>query len=580
MSGFLVFPNACCDSVAKIEKRYNQPISAMLKKKLTQSRTIMAGQSLLMLFANPHYDPADSIWGEQNGDFCVYTGTLIYHGKIGKPACELLYHEFIRNEMIPPEDIYGNYCVFICHRENLYLFTDYAGLYHVYCTADSNVITNSFLSAATALDKIEINEQELYEYILHAAVFGNKTYLKDVVLYDPGSMLQIYSGRISIIRRPDLWAQSAETFSRLSVEEHLDYAIQMGIRYYQQVADLFGDQVTGALSGGHDSRLMLAFLWKVGVSPRLYVYGSDTSVDVIVSKMICERFHLSLDHVDRASTPPLSVEDYWQGRNTIFHQMDGLSPYGFVCDPTEIELRCKRLSGGILAINGGSGEIWRNFWELPDRRYTALDIVTSYYDRIPENVPTTKFQRKNHYHTLAEKLAVTINTSDTIMGRAYVEAAYPKFRVRYWQGKNNSTNNLLGKALTPFAETCFTIPSMWIPVRYKDGGWFERQMIIRMNSELAMCPSAYGYTLYDGPQLLRRAKSLLVRNVSVRARSYLLKIIQGRGSMPYYLNKEYISAYFGDGSTEISQYINLEACSGATYSRALTVERILRGNIL
>jgi hypothetical protein len=52
------------------------------------------------------------------------------------------------------------------------------------------------------------------------------------------------------------------------------------------VAASFGDRVTCALSGGYDSRLILALLRRHGVSPRVYVYGPPGDKDVELARTI------------------------------------------------------------------------------------------------------------------------------------------------------------------------------------------------------------------------------------------------------------------------------------------------------
>ena len=56
--------------------------------------------------------------------------------------------------------------------------------------------------------------------------------------------------------------------------------------YFAAVAKIFGNRVTSALSGGYDSRLILAMLRRHGVAPHLFVYGNAGDQDVRLATAI------------------------------------------------------------------------------------------------------------------------------------------------------------------------------------------------------------------------------------------------------------------------------------------------------
>jgi len=111
------------------------------------------------------------------------------------------------------------------------------------------------------------------------------------------------------------------------------------------------------VSGGYDSRLVLAFLIYAGICHKLYVYGKNDSDDVIIAKLISDILGIKLEHIDKDETSWLSVNEYSHNQKAVFYQMDGLSQYGFICNPVEIQTRKTRYSGGVLGFNGGCGEI-------------------------------------------------------------------------------------------------------------------------------------------------------------------------------------------------------------------------------
>mgnify|MGYP006951082563 CR=1 FL=1 len=43
--------------------------------------------------------------------------------------------------------------------------------------------------------------------------------------------------------------------------------------------------------------------------------------------------------------------------------------------------RLQQAADGSIALDGGGGEIFRNFFHLPDHAFTARDIVRTFYRR-------------------------------------------------------------------------------------------------------------------------------------------------------------------------------------------------------
>ena len=83
-------------------------------------------------------------------------------------------------------------------------------------------------------------------------------------------------------------------------------------RYFGALARSFGDRVRCALSGGYDSRLILAYLRRHGMKPSVYVYGGGLERDVLVAQEIARGEGFSLDVIDkddRSMIPPIEFTE-------------------------------------------------------------------------------------------------------------------------------------------------------------------------------------------------------------------------------------------------------------------------------
>jgi hypothetical protein len=322
---------------------------------------------LVLLFKNRWHDPQVSLSRSSAGSFCTYVGTLFYRGQTGKDATSALLSDLSNANSNCLTSILGNYCLIIGDADGIRVITDRAGLHHTYFTADLSLICNSFIGATQYLTNRSFLEHEVLEYILYGATFGTQTLVRDILLLDPQFEIRLNRAQRSLKDRDSVWESIPEANSRMGIEEQLNTAIQMADDYYGQVGASFGSNVTAALSGGHDSRLNLAFLRRHEICPRLFVYGASDDPDVLIAKSICVGEGLALEHIDRGNSKPLDPDAYWSNQEDVFHGVDGLTQYGFACDPDEISQRRQRVDGGLLAINGGGGEIWRDYWKLPDK---------------------------------------------------------------------------------------------------------------------------------------------------------------------------------------------------------------------
>jgi asparagine synthase (glutamine-hydrolysing) len=64
-------------------------------------------------------------------------------------------------------------------------------------------------------------------------------------------------------------------------------------------------------------------------------------------------------------------------------------------------------------------------------------------------------------------------------------------------GRNNSVNNKIGFALTPFITQSLIERALRLPLRQKNTGRFEARLIREINPRLAAYPSAYGHSFAE-----------------------------------------------------------------------------------
>jgi asparagine synthase (glutamine-hydrolysing) len=577
MSGFLVLAShpGQIDANA-IEQELMPAIDEFERKGMRLTGGIDGSEAIVRFFANASYDPAQSIAVDDQGHFCAYVGTLLYRGHTeGRATAEIL-KECLAGYGDCIDEAIGNFCLIVRDLEGIRIVTDRAGLHHVYTDSQISFISNSFLATARFVEKRSLQRQELLEYIHFGTTFGSDTLISEVRLLPAESEVRVSGSVKALITRSTIWSDINAVDRSLTIEEELNQTVDTLDRYYGTLSECYGHRTTAALSGGYDSRLNLALMIRHGIKPTLFVYGQDCDIDVRIAKLVCESEGFGLHQIDRSAAKQLDPEQYWENQEKVFHGLDGLTQYGFACEPDEISHRIARVDGGLVAVNGGGGEIWRDFWKLPNRPLRPIDFVDCHFAGRLEGFRGGQKAARSFECSVAEKIGALVSIGHGRMSLTEVQSLYARLRLRFWQGKNNSIDNHCGFAITPFSEHHFTVPAATIAMRFKRDGWFERQLICRASSRLASYPTSYGYNFAIGPPAFARMRARTVSVLPTWIRA-LRRRRERQSIRPYYLSSNYIEHRFGARELAVDEYVNItELRNPLAVSRALTIERLIR----
>jgi asparagine synthase (glutamine-hydrolysing) len=554
-------------SISKIERDYKQSLDVFKRKGLRLNVKIEKGSFCLFLYHKYSFD-VENYYGFENGDFIASTGTYFYNGTTGINSLKNVFLDFKEGKNIINK-LNGNYCFIIFYKNVLNIFNDYLGLYRVYRDVPNNVFSNSFISLSKALEDKTISEQEIYEYIFHGAFYGDDTFYKEVKLLSSKYIWEII---------PSIKKIQKEHFSKNSMHFHdfhemLNLISNTQIGYFKMIKCAWKDKVTSALSGGFDTRLMLAISKKVGLNPKLYVYGSDKSSDVKIAKNVTSQENLTLDHIDRGKYPQMDSFEYLEILKKNYYYLDGLGITGIFDNGSDIDTRVKRSKSSLLHINGGGGEIYRNFWELRDKKYTIRNFLKSKYDFFDYSLCTEKFNKEKYFSNFERKIKIILSIDKNKLTRKQIESLYPFLRLKYWMGMNNSINNQFSFSLTPFVEPEMFYPSFNIPLKFKNSGVFQAALIREMDTDISKYQSDYGFNFYDKIGLKYKIKDYARVNTPIFLRRIIRKRKRSNTRMPYFLNQDYLLDIVRFSQLSINKYINVEKINNPeVLSRVLTLE--------
>ena len=270
-----------------------------------------------------------------------------------------------------------------------------------------------------------------------------------------------------------------------------------------------GGRFHTALSGGYDSRLMLALLLDAGLDPTLYVYGDEHDDDVRVAKQIAAGEGLRLDHVDKTlqGVPPNAAR--WAVERT-WARFDAWKNDGLFDNGADAEDRLQRAPAGVSVLNGSAGESFRNFFYLPDGRYRPEEIVWTFYWRIDPAELTDRFDAGDYRrHGGRDAACAAGSVRGDPLERARSKRSIRCIARRYWTGRDTGLNQRFGPLLFPFMEPRVIAGTERIPIPFKDYGRLESRIIERIYPRLARYPTVYGFVPAEGPPLGYRLKMQL-----------------------------------------------------------------------
>lgn len=456
-----------------------------------------------------------------NGDFATALGTLIFRGVPGETGLAALYDAFELNDF-DWSGLLGIHVVLIRKHGVLHVFGDSLGACKVYTGGDGDVWSNSFLALADITSPRHFDIQACYEYVINGSIYGTRTPAREIKAL-PGQAVLVVDQSVAVVKLADPLSDAPPT-AQTSLDEIAQRHVSQLDDVFGPIASVYGNRLRVSFSGGFDSRLMLAMLMRHGAKPTLFVYGHTNDEDVRIARLICAAEGLELENVDKDQAP-VDFDALEENLRRDFVAFDGWkleqTLFDFGVDRHD---RLSRHRDGQVPLNGSLGEIYRNFHYMPDRPASTGDVVSTFYSPYDPQAFTARFDEHGYRSRLAKSMREAIGADGDRLARYQIEALYPKFRGRFWTGRDAQINQRFGPMFFPYLETTAIAGTSAAPIAFKDHGILQGRMIELVSERLAAYPSDYGFALSGARPLKYRIKSYLGthRPPALRALSFRL----------------------------------------------------------
>jgi hypothetical protein len=313
------------------------------------------------------------------------------------------------------------------------------------------------------------------------------------------------------------------------------------------------------------------------VEPRLYVYGKPEHADVQIAKQIASGESLALDVIDKDDRAPLSPIDLPTQVEQAYYAQD-LYPWGGLFSGwAETAERMRRAAAGRLMLHGGGGEILRNFFYLLNGRYSAEQLVATFYSQFDPRACVTNEDVVHYRQVMAGKMRDLVGGGQSSFARPTIEWLYHNFRCRSWDGQVDSLNNRYGFTAQLFLERRLTNFASAVPIGLKHHGALEAAIIRRIDPRLAAYSSSYGHDFSGPPPLSRKLTdyATYIRPTWLRRFTYRLKRGHAAGAHVGYLAGPYVASVLPNGVDTMRRIFCIDRnLDPAHMDRVLTLEYI------
>jgi len=373
----------------------------------------------------------------------------------------------------------------------VFVVTDLMGSRHCFIRVMDDCValsTSSLLLAA--LDDVTPDPLGCEEFLRTGAIYEDRTLFREVKKLAPATICRFAGGALADAIR--YWRMADLDPDAFDGEEAAHSLGERLIRVAEQIVGVYRRPVCD-LTGGYDSRLVVAAFLSAGLEFETTVAGDDADPDVIISKGLSKLIGAPIRRFepDEGISPERLKE--------ALRLTDG------ECDLIQYA-RVQDLHNGLSAdfdvsVNGSYGEIARGYWwnllfpkmgrreqidcrKLAAKRYAADPCSP---DLFP---PGAGLNIVEHLAMIIGRLNRSL---DGWPNTAQVDHAYLMLRMQRWQGRIASATDQIWPCLSPFMFRSALETALQTTVRTRKHSRLVRSLMTMLHPQLAAYPLEHGY---------------------------------------------------------------------------------------
>lgn len=262
-------------------------------------------------------------------------GYHLYHGYAinsnGNPIKNT--EEYIKNKN--KRDILGSYLyIEICENNEVNIVTTKINISPIYYYEDNNIIaiSSSPLISSTLLEERQLSTDFIRAILTYSVCFNNSSIFRKINKLMPNEEIRIRNEKLQIqdCRLDFLYDSHLQSLYTNNRKKYWNECFDL-LTMYTGIINLFSGDIRFPLSGGKDSRLLLALILNSEAKNKIteiYTNGPDFSPEVLSAKNIANYYKLKYSNIDNSSSISESIYDgiYSKIYNHFFLTYAELSP--------------------------------------------------------------------------------------------------------------------------------------------------------------------------------------------------------------------------------------------------------------
>ena len=385
----------------------------------------------------------------------------------------------------------GIFVVFIGDKTTgkVHVITDRCGSLHVFYRTTPNghaICTSSaVLSSGSPLDPVAV-----HEFIATGIVFEDRTLFRDVRKLPPASVATFCcDGKYTVEQD---WTPSEIRAESLGCNEAAD-AVHAALTRVLRALPETRQPLVSDLTGGYDSRLLLAGLLDAAIPFETTVSGSETLPDVIVAQHIAQAF--GIRHGRIAPGTELDGESFQSAVRMTDGEYDAFDYARILRVHRELSSRY------AMSLNGSFGELARGYWwellwprlgkkvpldvgKIARKRFAALPYDKSIF------TGAARLSLEKH---MTEVLERAREPARNLPNTTQLDWIYYTLRMQRWQGRIASSTNQLWRSFSPISFAEVLDPILAAKANGRFGSLLARTLFERHAPRLANIPLEHGY---------------------------------------------------------------------------------------
>lgn len=374
------------------------------------------------------------------------------------------------------------------------IVTDRVGTIHAYATrvGSTQIVCTSSLILA-ALQRAQWDSVGVREFLATGTIFEQRTLFRGISKLEPARVYRCDGGGLG--RRTKYWSfDDIRYHDRSSIwcVERLADALKQSLvtvsrSYERPLLDL---------TGGYDSRAVVAAMTSVSSDFTTVVNGSDDNPDVKVANRIAEAHGLRHHH-----HRPIyhDTDQWWLDAKASLALCDG--EYDILEYARVLENHRRGMPDHDVSVNGSGGEFCKGYWwEL------LLPRVGSSKHFNPRRLAAARFATDPWGETMVADrgegdmvehfTGVIERATQSLAGRpntARFDKVYLELRMQRWQGRIATATNRLWPCVSPFMFRGPLEAAFSAPPRVRFGNQMSARLIESLHPKLAAFPLSSGY---------------------------------------------------------------------------------------